>query len=202
MPTYLEVQQRIADDLLNRSDFNAQIKNHIQATIRRYQRERFWFNETSTILTCVRSVETVAVPSDFLFLQNLYVTQNSSDTELVPTAFADIRRLNVDTSVGLPTRFVKYGDNFHLANVPDSAYPLPCYYIQQIPALSADTSTNAWLSAAEDVIVFGAATRCWAMTIRNASAAAVCAQYEQAAISELRREAQQHLSLKIKATRF
>lgn len=202
MPTYLDVQNRIADDLLNRSDLTNQVKNGIQAAIRHYQRERFWFNETSTVLTCVVSQETVAVPSDFLFVQELMVTQNSANIQLIAAPFDFIRRLNINNTVGLPTRFCKYGENFCLANLPDSAYPLPCWYINQLPALSADSSTNAWLSAAEDVIVYRASRLVWSTTLRNMSAAAVCAQLEAEAILELRREAQMHQNLELKPTTF
>lgn len=149
--------QRVALDCLNRTDLNPEIKRGVQATIRHYENQRFWFNETQTALVCVRSVETIAVPADFLFIQELQVTQNSSSYELVPVDFQLLRKMNLNTSVGLPTRYAKYGTKFYLANVPDSAYPAPCYYVHKLAPLVLDADTNDWLSAAEDVIVYGAA---------------------------------------------
>lgn len=202
MPTYLDVQNRIATDFLGRSDLNAQIKNGIQTTIRHYQRERFWFNETSTLLVCVTSIETIATPADFLFLQELMVVQNSAAIQLVAAPFDFIRRLNINNTVGLPTRYCLYGENFHLANLPDSAYVVPCYYVQQLPVLSADTDTNGWLSAAQDLIVYGASKYVWANTLRNLSAANACAMLEISAAGEFRRQAEQRQNLELKPTVF
>lgn len=203
MPTYLETVTRIQTDLLNRSDFSDTVKRSIQTTIRHYERQRFWFNETATTLVCVPSVETVTVPANMIaFPDLLQVTQNSNDTELVVMPFATIRRINVDNSVGLPTQYTMRNNQFYLANVPDSAYPLQCYYLKKLPALSADGDTNKWLSAAEDLIVYGAAKLVWATTIRNVSAANVCAGLESDAIKELRRAVEGRQSGKLTPTKF
>lgn len=177
MPTYLEVQQRIAIDCLNRFDMGPEIKRGIQQTIRNYENERYWFNETSTALACVKSSEVVTVPADFLFLDRLSVLQNSVETLLVEQNFKFIRQMNNGGTVALPTVFARYGNAFHLASVPDSAYALPCYYVHRLSALSADSDTNKWLSAAEDVIVYGAAKKV-AADLRNIDDALTFAQLE------------------------
>ncbi len=202
MPTYLDVQNRIMTDFLGRTDLKTQVKNGIQVAIRHYQRERFWFNETATALVCIPNVETIATPADYLFLQELMVTQNSANIQLVAAPFDFIRRLNINNTAGLPTRYCNYGDNFHLANLPDSAYVVPCYYIHQLTALSADTDTNGWLSAAEDLIVYSAAKYVWANFLRNTSAANVCAMLEISAAGEFHREAEQRQNLQLKPTTF
>lgn len=202
MPTYLDIQNRIATDLLNRNNLNAQIKNGIQTAIRHYQRTGYWFNETSTILTLTVFQEQLATPSDFLCLQELMVTQNSASIQLIPASFDFIRRLNINNTPGLPTRFCEYGENFCVANIPDSAYPVPCYYIQQLPALSADTDTNGWLSAAEDLIVYAAAKYVWAGVIRNMSAANAIAQMETGAALELSRITELRQNRELKPTTF
>lgn len=203
MPTYLDTVTRIQTDCLNRTDFSDTVKRAIQTTIRHYERQRFWFNETSTLLTCVVNTETVAVPANMLGAPDLLqVRQNGNDTELAVEPFDTIRAINVNNTSGLPVMYAKRHDSFYLANVPNSAYPLPCFYLKKLPALSADTDTNDWLSAAEDLIVWGTAKLVWATTIRNISAANVCAGLESDAIKELRRYAEQHQSNKITPTRF
>lgn len=203
MPTYLDVVNRIQTDCLNRTDFNDQVKRAVQTTIRTYERRRFWFNETATLLTCSVSVETVAVPTNMIALPDyLQVRQNSNDTELAVKPFDVVRKRNVDYSTGLPTIYARRHDQFYLSNVPDSAYVLPCYYLKKLAALSADTDTNDWLSAAEDVIVFGAAKMVWAMTIRNISAANVCAGMEQTCLNALVSQNEMHTASKLKPTLF
>lgn len=204
MTTFLDVQTRIATDFLNRTDFTPQIKNAINATIRNHRRQRFWFLETATALSCVVSVETVALPTNFFAMQELDVRENSNDTELISTTFVKIRELNTNLAAtpGLPTHYCLYGNNIRLASVPNSAYPLQCYYLKTYQTLSADADTNKWLSAAEDLVVYGAAKLVWAFTIRNTSAAGACAQLESTMLSELKREGEQHQTHKIKSTRF
>lgn len=204
MTTFLDVQSRIATDFLNRTDFTPQIKNAVNATIRNHRRQRFWFLETATALTCVVSSEIVALPSDFLFMQELDVRENSHDFELIVSTFQQVREINTNLAQtpGIPFRYCLYGKNIHLASVPNSAFALPCYYIQQLPTLSADADTNAWLSAAEDLVVYGAAKLVWAYTIRNMSAATLCAQMESTMLQELKREGEQHLAQRLKPTRF
>ena len=148
----------MALECLNRTDLDSQIQAGIKATIRRYEGKRYWFNETSTVLTAQVSVETIAVPTDFLFLDQLRVTENSADLPLVWAPFSLIRQINLNHAVGLPTRYNIYGQAFYIANVPDSAYALPCFYVNRKPDLVNPTDTNSWLSAAEDVLVYGAAS--------------------------------------------
>ena len=202
MTTYADVQTRIATDFLNRTDLTPQIQNAIQATIRLHQRQRFWFLETSTALVAVPSVETIALPSNFLFMQELQVVQDSASIRLVPNAFDMIRWLNINNTVGLPTRYCLYGSNIHFANIPDSAYPIPCWYLKQLPALSAGTDTNDWLSAASDLVTYGATKLVYQTVIRNMSAGAVFAQLEATHLLELQREGGQHQTLMIRAMRF
>lgn len=177
MPIYSGTLMRVAAECLNRFDMHSEISSAAQQVIRAMETQRFWFNETATALACVASVETVAVPTNFLSIQYLQVTQNSANIALVPVPFDMIRFLNINTTVGLPTRYCQYGPFFHLANVPDSAYPIPCYYIKKLTALSAGTDTNDWLSAAEDVVVYGAASIVSAQ-IGNVDAAARYSQLQ------------------------
>ena len=202
MATYADVQQRVALDCLNRTDQVTEIQGAIHQTIRSMENQRFWFNETMTALVCVPSVETIAVPANYLFLQELQVTQSSANIRLVPNAFDMIRWLNINNTVGLPTRYCQYGPYFHLANIPDSAYPVPCYYIKTLPALSAETDTNDWLSAAEDVVVFGAAAIVSA-NLGNVTAAAKFMQMKTMFYNErLMRLRDAQASHQIRATRF
>jgi len=178
VPTYLDVQNEVAD-ILNRSVFTSQIQSGIQKAIRQYEKERYWFNETVTALTCTPNVEQLAVPADYLFYTRMEIIQASAYLPMIVRPFSEIRQINMNESLGLPIRFCEYGKNFWLANVPDSAYTVMAYYVQKLPALSADTDTNDWLSAASDVIVACAAKYVNLLYIKDTSAANACAQMEQ-----------------------
>lgn len=175
----------------------------INASIRKYETQRFHFNETVTSLVCVPGSELVAKPANFFFEDYLECIQSGSNNlEILKSPFRDIRRMNIDTSTGLPTRYCSYGDNFLLANRPDSAYPVNCYYVMKLPELSADTDTNDWLSAHSDLIVYCAAKMVWATTIRNASAASVCASFESEYLQSMNRYREQEQANRIEPTQF
>lgn len=178
------------------------MKRAVLSTIRRRKRERYWFNETATALVAVVNRDFISKPANFLFLDRLEVVENSNTTALIEQDLGFIRNVNQNDSANLPVYFTEYQNHFILANTPNSAYPINCFYVKQLPVLVNDSDTNKWLSAAEDVIVYGAAKQVWALTIRNASAAAVCAQLEGEALSELRQMRDQTQFNRIKATRF
>jgi hypothetical protein len=202
MPTYLDCINRIQDDMLNRTTLTGAVRRAINTAIRQRERERYWFNETSTALTTVALTETLAHPADLLHLDRLDIVRNSCSTELLLKPFGQIRDLNTNNSPGYPSVYAEYADMWWLANVPDSAYQVNCYYLQKLPVLANDTDTNDWLSAAEDVVVYGAAKLVWGQTIRNISAATVCAQLEAQAVSELRRMRDMRQLGSITPTRF
>lgn len=178
------------------------MKNAINTTIRHYNRERFQWNSTVTVLTAVAGVETLPLPADFIRLDRLEYQWNGTNLEIVEQDFDTIRKINCDLSTGTPSFYSTYGDNFYLANVPDSAYPIYCYYLCRYPDLSADTDTSPWLDNAYDLVVAGAAKLVWARTIRNVSAAQVCAQLENDYLAELRQYRDQNQGGLIRKTRF
>lgn len=203
MPTYSTAVADIQNDWLNRTDFTGAVKNAINTTIRHYNRERFQWNSTATVLTAVAGVETIPLPADFIRLDRLeYMYNGTSRLPIVEQDFDAIRRINVDQSTGTPEWYSIYGDNIYVANVPDSAYPIYCFYLCKYPDLSADTDTSPWLDNAYDLVLAGAAKLVWARTIRNVSAAQVCAQLESDYASELRAYRDQNQLGKIVATDF
>lgn len=202
MPTYLDIQNRVAD-ILNRTTYTSQIQIGIIATIRAYEKERFWFNETVTALTTTATIERLAVPSDHLITDRLEIVNESADLPMINVPFSEIRYININESLGLPLRYCQYGVNWWLANVPDSAYTVLCYYLQKLPELVNPTDTNDWLSAAEDVICFGAAKFVAKTYIKDLQQGAVfSAMQVMYAENQLYQLRDQKFQVRLRATRF
>jgi hypothetical protein len=203
MPTYIDAINEVQDDYLNRTDFNAQVRRAINKTIRHYNRERFFWNVTSTALVAVASQQTLALPDDFITEDRLeYLYAGTTNLQITQQSFDMVRKINCDLSTGTPSYYAIRGNTVYFANVPDSAYPITLYYVNRLPDLSADSDTNPYLDNAYDLVCAGAAKLVWATTIRNVSAAQVCAQLETDYVSELRRFRDQNLHQKIRATKF
>lgn len=206
MPATLQtVIDRITLDHLNRPDLQAESIRAVKAAIRNYERQRFPWNEAVTTLTAIVSQAFVQVPSDFLILDNLQVRFQSANYTLTQRSFAEYLELTVVTGINnLPTDFAHRGDRFYLFSVPDSAYSLPCYYIQQLPEFTATnlTATNDWLSAAEDLVVYHASKLVWANVLRNTEEAQKMVQLEQTALASLKQYTEQRAIHGIRATKF
>lgn len=203
MSTFIEVQNRINDDFLNRN-FGAETRRAIQAAIRHYERKRWSFNETSTAIVTSSSVSFVAFPSNFLVLDELRITVNGEDLPLEKRDPTYIRDMNLSNQPGQPTDYAIYQNRVEVGVTPDSAYSLPIYYIKSLPTLSADSDTNAWITGGmEDVIAYHAAKLMWATVIRNEKETAKYAGLEQMALSNMTSHNEQfHTPGKLKATRF
>lgn len=204
MATFKELQDRIALDYLNRTDLGAEIKRAIQNTIRCYEGQRFWFNETATTTACVANTSYVTVPSDFLALDRLEITHSGARIELDRVAYSELRELNVTSATGQPTHFAYRGDRFELALVPDSAYPVTVSYLHCLTTLSADTDTNAWTNAAQNLVVHGAVVELLMGVLSPADPTKV--NYHQQmlkmALDELHSRNSMRISYRIEATQF
>lgn len=165
MATYKDLRDRIQLDYLNRYDLQDAVKRAIANTIRCHEGHRWWFNETATSTACTVGQSYLGVPSDFLVLDLLELNHGGTRIKLRQEDFDTIRRMNATSATSLPTHFCYRGDRFELALQPDSAYTATCHYIHSLPALSADTDSNAWTNEASNLIAHGATLELLTSTI-------------------------------------
>ena len=203
MSSYSDLQSRIADDYINRSDFTPQIKRAILAAIRHYERQRWRFNETSTAINSVANQSYLALPSNFLAHDYLQISAAGGLMPLIPTNFESILTLRQTSATGIPTHYTIQQNRIEIAIVPDSAYSCPLYYLKALPELSADADSNAWTTGLhQDLIVYHATKLIWANTLRNAAEASRFAQLEQMVMSRLDMEQMQFDHGKLTPTTF
>lgn len=201
MSTYLELVQRVRDDYVNRSDFTAEVKRHILAAVRFYERRRWRFNQSSTAIACSAGQSFVALPGNFL-TEDLFRIE-SQGIDLLRRELPDIVQMRAFSATGIPTHYAIYGAKIELAVIPDSAYSANLYYLKTLSELSADTDTNGWTQGlAQDVIAYHAAKLMWANVIRNDAEAVKYAQLEADALSMLVSEHEQYVFTAITPTRF
>lgn len=167
MATFRDMQDRINLDYLNRTDLLNETKRAIIRAVTHYEKYRFWFNMTSTALALGTTSSTVAIPADFLALDYATVLNNTVQVPVAIRSFDRIAYKNGTTSVsGVPSEVVYYRDALHFTPKPASATSLTIYYMHAFPQLSADSDTNPWTSAAEDLIVHHATADMLANVLR------------------------------------
>lgn len=204
MATYQEVQDRINLDYLNRTDLSAETTRAIAASIRRHERRRFFFNESSTALATVAAQSHIATPTAFFsydYLRIFYAA--SASYELNRVEMDDLLDMRAGAlATGLPTHYAIYGERFELFPIPTSAWTVTAHGVHQIAAVSSAGATNAWYSAAEDLVVYGACKIMWSNVLRNSDEAMKYAGLERDSLSELDGLTERQLMHAIRATRF
>jgi hypothetical protein len=156
MATFKEMQDRINLDYLNRTDLNAETKRAIIRAIKHYEKERFWFNLTATAVAIGTASTTVAIPTDFLAMDFATVAVDGNQQVLTIRSFDRIAYQNKTGASGVPTEICYWRDGLAFAPKPSSVTSITLHYTFSLPTLSADSDTNGWTSACEDLIVFRA----------------------------------------------
>lgn len=189
--TFLQMQQRIADDL-DRSDLNTQIKLAINRAIKHYKTEPFWFKETSDTFSAVLNQEEYtqgvgSVPDDIEMIDIMERVYNGDKITLTEITPFELEAKQQGDSVGIPDQFAQYEGKFKLYPIPNqSGITIQIKYTKNYVDLSADSDTNDWLTYAEDLIE--ARARWWLnmRVIRDINAAADDERQEISALDALR----------------
>ena len=195
MATYLDMQTRIADELINDGDIStAQIKNAIQSTIADYAGEGFWFNEATATLNTVAnqelysSADLSAIP-DIIKIISLRIVNSGTYTTYINGITNDqIEDIQDGTLFGQPELYSRFANKIRLFPIPDAVYALKLSYISTLATLSADADTNAWMNEAEEVIRQGAKKRLATDILHSDEIAQRCAVMENKAYDGLRME--------------
>lgn len=166
MATFKEMQDRINLDYLNRTDLGAETKRAIIRAVKHYEKERFWFNMTATAIAIGTASTTAAVPADFIALDYVTVSDSGNNNIVNIRTYDRIAYQNRTATSGVPAEICYWRDQFMFWPKPSSSTSLTVNYTHTLPALSADSDTNGWTSAGEDLIVFHATCDMMANVLR------------------------------------
>lgn len=191
MSTLAQMRSRIADDL-DRSDLSTQIDEAINRAIEYYEKERFYFSETTGTFTTVASQESYS-SSDAAFIANIAeidlirITFSSTDKrEIKSETFGYVQLLNDDASIGRPTRWAWYQGKIYFAPIPNDAWTATVFYQKKYSELSLDADTNDFTAEAEDLIESRARAWIYARVIKDVDQAQIAKAEESEAINALR----------------
>lgn len=204
MATFKDLKDRIALDYLNRYDLMAEVGRAIKNSIKCYEAQRFWFNQTATALATTSSISYINVPGDFMALDRLEIRYSGASQALIEEPFDVIRTMNAVSATSVPTHFAYHGDRFELALIPDSAYTTTVYYLHTLPALSADADSNAWTNEAANMIAHAATIEMITSVIGIGDNKKLARHQQQLhfAMNELNLRNSLRLSRRLKPTRF
>jgi hypothetical protein len=108
----------------------------------------------SATTTTTGGDQTVALPTDFLQLRDLFVETNPiQPVEYVtPSVFSRNARV---TESGLPVYYTIIASEFKFAPVPDTNYTLQILYYANPPFLTNTNPSNDFLAVCPDLLLYG-----------------------------------------------
>jgi len=154
--TYSDLQTSVAN-WLKRSDLTSIIPDFITLAEARIARDlRLRRQVTNTALSTVAGTQTVSLPSDFLEMENITLTNTTPPAALsVVTPEIMDRKFPSGYANGQPVVYTIVGDAIQLGPTPDAVYTVSLDYYQRFAALST-TPTNWLLTNHPGVYLFGA----------------------------------------------
>jgi len=195
MPTYGDMQARIADELANDGAITvAQIKNAIQTAIRDYQGEGFWFNEKIGTFPTVAGQEfyTSADFADIPSIISIAAMRRLGNGEVIGPIEGVSNKMIEDvqdgTVTGDPRLYSRFENKIRLYPIPVGVLTVRISYIATLASLSADGDSNAWTDDCEEMIRQAAKKRICLDVLQNDEGAARCAAMEKAAYDGIRKE--------------
>jgi hypothetical protein len=185
---------RISDEITD-PKVSARIPNAIQAAIRFYESERFWFNEGESTTSTVDGQQAYAMPTDFLEGEALTVTLSGIRFPMKRRPWSWLRRHNLlSTTTTLPRNWAYFADQMFLYPVPDKVYTLTLSYLKRLAALAAYADTNDWMVHGEELIRTRVQWDLMFHTVKDYKAAAMLAVAVDDALSNLRGKSEQKIA--------
>lgn len=188
MSTFAQIRSNVAD-YLNRTDLTTQINRSINRSITYYEKERFWFNETTGTFSTVsgtKNYSSSTIPSDIAEIDYVEIVVNSNDFELKPRTYEYIEQIDVHHAIGVPTDYAFYQENIYLYPIPNDIYTIRVSYQQKYTTLSADSDTNDFTVYAEDLIEFASSRWVYGAVLQNKAKSDEYAELEAVALEALR----------------
>lgn len=188
MPSLETIRDNIAD-MLARSDLATQIDAQINAAVRHYESERFWFNEDRISFSCSSSIVEYTLSASTYVLNVLSVQITRNESTYVINPIPEQERLSYDTNnvEGDPSWYSMYGGKFIPYPRPSAAYTATLNVITAPATLSATSDTNVFTENAEALIESRAAAYICLRYTDDQDRAKVFKMLEQEALFELRK---------------
>ena len=155
LTSYTELKAAVAE-WLNRADLTTQIPDFITLAEARMKRD---LKRSTAKTTLYVYSAAVAVPADFnnpvsLRINSGTVYQDRPLKRCTPKMLGE-EYARWNGTQGRPTHYAYYDGELQFAPVPDQSYDCEMVYVTQLTPLSGSVSTNAVLTEAPDLYLYG-----------------------------------------------
>ena len=183
----------VLDDL-NRTDLTAAASSALSEAKEFYETERWWFNERRAKIGTEPDQERLPLPSDYLEVDNIVITDNGHSWPLKQESKYTMDRLFISGSTykNVPERFTIYDSQIRFYPIPDATYSITMSYQFVMSDLSASTS-NVWTNELGQLIRNRASKSVYSGKLHNNERASFHAQQENEWYQKLRRRSDKYL---------
>jgi hypothetical protein len=210
MSIFFQMQNNIEGYLL-RTDINSMVQLAINRAIKKYSKNRFWFDETLQTFSTVQGTWSYSqnlseIPEDIRQIDYLRITVNNVYYKVIQRDIQFIIDANVNNNQGQPTDWAWYDNSIWFYPVPQDDYVITVYYQKEYAPLVYPTDSNDFtnIPEAEELIECEALRWLYEKVILDQDKATV---YKAAAVDALRvlnqiTESMTGINGNIKATRW
>lgn len=161
MATYLEMQQRIAQEL-HRIDLTTHIQRAIKSAIAFYESNRFFKGEKRGTFSTIAgqryygtsTASPGTLPSDIVEIDSIVTTVNNRIYKLDQVSYEHLEDIDAGVTPlsGYPRLWAWYAEQIRFYPSPNNEYLMTVSYQYERPVLSADSDENFWTTEAEELI--------------------------------------------------
>jgi len=161
MATYLEMQQRIAQEL-HRTDLTTHIQRAIKSAIAFYESNRFFKGEKRGTFSTIAgqryygtsTASPGTLPSDIVEIDSIVTTVNNRIYKLDQVSYEHLEDIDAGVTPlsGYPRLWAWYAEQIRFYPSPNNEYLMTVSYQYERPVLSADSDENFWTTEAEELI--------------------------------------------------
>ena len=153
--TYSALKTSIAN-WLNRSDLTSEIsEDFIVLTEKDFNSKLRIRKMITTDSSFTVNAETVALPTGFLQIRDMYIVEGGTKYALHYITPAQMDQIKGSSTSGQPSTFTIIGDNFRFAPTPASSYTATINYYKAFDALSDSNTTNYILTNHPAIYLYG-----------------------------------------------
>ena len=153
--TYSALKTSIAN-WLNRSDLTSEIsEDFIVLTEKDFNSKLRIRKMIATNSSFTIDAETVALPTGFLQIRDMYIVDGGTKYALHYITPAQMDQIKGSSTSGQPSTFTIIGDNFRFAPTPASSYTATINYYKSFDALSDSNTTNYILTNHPAIYLYG-----------------------------------------------
>ena len=156
LSSYSELKTSIAN-WLNRSDLTSEIAEDFIVLAEKDFNSKLRIRKmNATDSSFSINAETVALPTGFLQLRDIYIVEGGTKYALKYITPAQMDQIKGSSTSGMPSTFTILGDNFRFAPTPASTYTATINYFKEFDPLSTSNTSNYILTNHPSIYLYGA----------------------------------------------